>query len=258
MWMRLLKQLKRNFNIDLNKSEMGLTKPTFNYQGNLIHHSCESDHKAVIREIFLKNSYDMSFCPQGRYYESRALINEEPINILDLGAHIGASTVYFSSRFKKANIISVEPSNYSFNYLCRNTELISRITPFNAMVDVKNSDNVHLWDNLNGSWSYGAIKYHDDAKLIGMTKAVTLKYLVSQFTHKDYFLLKVDIEGAEGNLFDSKENEEILNLFDVVVVEIHDWMLPGKMTALKVFKWAVRSNREICIKAENVWFFKPN
>ena len=40
------------------------------------------------------------------------------------------------------------------------------------------------------------------------------------------FLIKIDIEGFEKNLFE--KNYQWIKFFDVIMIELHDWMLPNK------------------------------
>src|ERR1700741_4382586 len=54
----------------------------------------------VFREIFLFNTYDFPV--------------PEPRTIVDAGANIGLSAVYFANRFKDATIFAVEPESSNF------------------------------------------------------------------------------------------------------------------------------------------------
>ena len=48
------------------------------------------------------------------------------------------------------------------------------------------------------------------------------KYKVEQFE-----LIKIDIEGGESELFE--KNIEWIEKFPLIIIELHDWMLPLKM-----------------------------
>jgi hypothetical protein len=67
-------------------------------------------------------------------------------------------------------------------------------------------------------------------------------------------MVKMDIEGAEKDVFSMGGNE--FDDFIIVVVEIHDWMLPWEKTAAGVLEWASRRGRDIVINGENLFLFK--
>jgi hypothetical protein len=64
------------------------------------------------------------------------------------------------------------------------------------------------------------------------------------------FLLKVDIEGAEKSLFTGPA--AVLDQFPIIIMEPHDWMLPGLQTSVEFFRFHAAAGREFSMKNENV------
>ena len=64
----------------------------------------------VFDEIFLKEQYNSHLLPKN------------PKVILDAGANIGLSSVYFANRFPNAQVFALEPENSNYELLSVNTE----------------------------------------------------------------------------------------------------------------------------------------
>lgn len=64
------------------------------------------------------------------------------------------------------------------------------------------------------------------------------------------FILKIDIEGAESELF--QDVEQWLGDWPVVMVEIHDWMLPGSASSANVLKAFAEHGRDVIIRGSTL------
>ena len=66
--------------------------------------------------------------------------------------------------------------------------------------------------------------------------------------------MKIDIEGHEKELFEN--NTEWFDKFKIVIIEIHDWMMPGKSISKNYLNTLVdsmaKNNRDIIIRGENL------
>jgi hypothetical protein len=83
-------------------------------------------------DIFFKNEYNFVAC-------------REPETIIDAGANIGLTSVYFANKFPRSKIIAIEPENGNFEVLLMNVKNYPNIIPVNAalwnecgMIDVLN------------------------------------------------------------------------------------------------------------------------
>ena len=68
------------------------------------------------------------------------------------------------------------------------------------------------------------------------------------------FLIKIDIEGFEQELFSKKI--EWMDKFEIIIIEIHDWMLPTKSISSNFIrslaKTLNKSKRDLIIRGENL------
>jgi FkbM family methyltransferase len=90
-----------------------------------------------MQQVFLDRQYDMEI--------------PEPRTILDLGAYVGYTAVYFANRFPNASIISVEPPGSNFDTLVANTAAYSNIRCLPAAVWHERVE-LTLADSSYGDW----------------------------------------------------------------------------------------------------------
>jgi FkbM family methyltransferase len=123
--------------------------------------------------------------------------------IVDLGANIGLASLYLSHFYPKARLISVEPFPDTYELLSRNlSQLVSagRCELVHAALWHKN-EQVFL-TRPTAQARYDALRVAaDPGPACIETAGVTLASLLERFEIQQIDLLKVDIEGAETNLF---------------------------------------------------------
>jgi hypothetical protein len=64
------------------------------------------------------------------------------------------------------------------------------------------------------------------------------------------FMAKIDIEGFEDVLFYS--NTDWIERFPVIIIELHDWMLPGKANSTNFLRAIAEYDRDLLFRGENV------
>lgn len=168
--------------------------------------------------------------------------------IVDCGANIGASVVYFAKTFPDARIIALEPEPGNFSLLAENAAPFGdRVTSWDKAI-ASTPGTVRLTDPGLGEWGYrtGATA---DGKLLAEVAAVTIDDVLNSAPETKPFVLKVDIEGAEADLFATRG--ATLDLFPVVVVELHDWMWPGTRVSAPFLEWHGQHGREMRTAGEN-------
>src|SRR5215204_1252324 len=62
---------------------------------------------ATLEEVILKEGYNLS-------------INFEPLTIIDGGANIGLTAVFFANKYPKSEIVAIEPEEENFEMLRKN------------------------------------------------------------------------------------------------------------------------------------------
>jgi FkbM family methyltransferase len=145
----------------------------------------------------------------------------DPEVIIDAGAYTGISSVWFAARYPNARIVSLEPDASNFELLQRNASQEKRITPLrealwseDRMVDIS--------DVGNGEWGR-RIDLHSDSQGV---KATSMSSLILRLGLNRVDLLKLDIEGAEADLFEG-DYHAWLQSVDAIAVEIHEDFRPG-------------------------------
>lgn len=140
--------------------------------------------------------------------------------IVDLGAYIGLSALYFANRYPGARIICLEPSASNFQLLTLNTRCYPQIVCRYAAI-WSHACTVSLARQSGGDWGN---QFEEDAE--GTVDACGFGDLVAAYDLERIDLLKVDIEGSEARLFDTSFEEWIPRI-QAVSCELHDHMVPG-------------------------------
>ena len=65
------------------------------------------------------------------------------------------------------------------------------------------------------------------------------------------FIAKIDIEGAEEELFSS--NIAWVDRLPIIIIETHDWMLPGRASSMNFLKAICGKNRDFLFHSENIF-----
>jgi FkbM family methyltransferase len=139
---------------------------------------------------------------------------KDPELIIDLGANIGLSALYFTALFPKARIICVEPGDESYKFLIKNvaSQIQARqITTLKAAVM-----------GTDGNVSFSDSKMHYNSKvtasIIKNTEAFSLHTLYKKYNIQSADLIKMDIEGAEKDVF---ESPDWLYAVKNLIIEMH-------------------------------------
>jgi FkbM family methyltransferase len=147
-------------------------------------------------------------------------LNRSPTTILDLGANIGLSSVYFSRHFPGAEIVCVEPIPENVRLMKQNFYMNSvRATVVEAAIDPM--DGSVLMELEQRDYAHKVVANAGSATRATLTvKALSVPTLLQQLAWDRIGLLKVDIEGHEAALF--ARNCSWLNLVDAMCIECHD------------------------------------
>ena len=148
----------------------------------------------------------------------------KPNIIVDAGANIGLSSLFFTRKFKTSQIYSIEPEKSNYDLLVKNTKEYSHIHPINAALWDKDQL-LNIVDNGEGNASFqtseSVIK-----NTISQIQGMSMQHFMSLNNLNKIDLLKIDIEGSEFELFNS-ENIDWIDAVDNIAIEIHDNIKPG-------------------------------
>ena len=203
----------------------------------------------VFEQIFVAQDYSLGRLRRGRElvqrYEAMLASGKTPI-IVDAGANIGASVVYWGIHFPKAQILAIEPDKANFALLRKNTQGLNVILYEAAIGSIEGS--ASLSDPGEGEWGYRTAR--DDA---GGLPILSMNSLLAGgiAANAAPFIAKIDIEGAEADLF-AASTDWVQN-FDLLIIELHDWMLPGQGTSRNFLKCIATLDRDFLHIGENIF-----
>lgn len=150
----------------------------------------------------------------------------DPAVIVDAGAHIGLASVWFANRYPNARVIALEPESANFDLLVRNTSAYANVEPRQAAL-WSSSGTIRLTDPGQGSWAFRVegVADGDGATITGEVPCVALGDLIDELDLGRIDLLKVDIEGAEREVFAA--SQPWIDRVDAIAIELHDRHEPG-------------------------------
>jgi FkbM family methyltransferase len=168
--------------------------------------------------------------------------------ILDLGANVGLSPLYFAKNWPAAQVIAVEPDSQNFRLLCENTAGNDHIVPVNAAVASEDGA-VRICNADEDAWARRTeTAAPGGSGSIPALSVASLMKLAPEGSRP--FIAKIDIEGFESNLF--SQNTSWVDLFPVLYIELHDWMLPGHGTSNNFLRVISQLQRDFILSGENV------
>jgi FkbM family methyltransferase len=169
----------------------------------------KSVDKWILAENILLDSYNLNKLKQDAFDQ-----------IFDVGANIGGFSVNAGSRFKKAKIMSFEPSKANISLLRKNillNKLANRVKIIEAAVSVSNRKTIKLFQGTD----YGSNSTHVPSSNVDVVKNFNLLAIENSITKKS--LLKIDIEGGEIDIF-KKKNVKFLKKFKMIALEYHHFL----------------------------------
>jgi FkbM family methyltransferase len=168
--------------------------------------------------------------------------------IIDCGANIGASAVWFARLFPNARVVALEPEEHNYEILCLNCRTYPNITCEQAAISCV-EETVYVEDPGNGDWGF---RTTSNCILSNPSvPAYSIEGIEGQFPEADLLLVKIDIEGGEARLFES--NLAWIERAMLIVIELHDWMLPGAANSQSCLKALSEHNRDFVFIGENVF-----
>jgi len=151
-------------------------------------------------------------------------------------------------RYPEAHIVAVEPAPDNFALLYKNS-LGGDVDP--RQMGIGSTDGCASLRNPGG----GGMSYRTNESQNGTGLGIEILSFNTLLVSKPAavyttFLLKVDIKGAEKSLFPG--NTSGINQFPLIIMEPHDWLLPGQQTSVDFFRFHASAGREFSMKHENI------
>lgn len=178
------------------------------------------DDYYVIKEIFADGVYDFNDYSDNEY------------SVIDIGMNIGTASIYFASKSNVKNVYSFEPFSETFNLALNNISINDVIGKkvHSYRYGLSNADkNISLFYNENQK-SGMSTQEDINTKFCGNSnekQEICLKdsgniiNKIIQENNNSKFILKVDCEGEEYNIFKRLNEIGIVGKFQIIMLEWH-------------------------------------
>lgn len=196
----------------------------------------------VFDQVFIRNDYQHPMMP------------DEAKVVIDAGANVGYSVLYFRKKYPTATILALEPDPENYAMLRKNCDHLNNVILLNAALWKTNTTLALSFTGDDGrSLNAWGVRTHE-AKTTSkdITPAYSILYLMEKYAIDEIDVCKIDIEGAEKAVFEDVDAAwyDKVNLF---VIETHDRFAKGSDAAVKS---ALPLEKWMCAKKTENQFFK--
>ncbi len=182
-----------------------------------------------MEHIYICCDYDLSSISRYSeimgHYELIVKSYKVPL-VIDCGANIGLASKYFFQTYPNSKVVAIEPDAGNF-----------------AMAKINNEgNNISLFQAaISSEAGEGSLIDMGAANAFRVTKGIggeldfiTVNSILDSNIGCTPFIIKIDIEGFESDLF--SENVEWIDKFPVIIIELHDWMVPKSNNSMNFLK----------------------
>lgn len=210
------------------------------------------DYRAA-NQIFVNEDYNLKkfarFEEINNYQDGLIKKNLKPL-IIDCGGHIGLASKYFSVIYPHSKIILIEPEISNFENAIKNNLNNANIEFLNVAIGSENGK-CEMFNPGIGNWGYRTIKNNE-----GDLNVISVNQILKEYKKQNEmpFIIKIDIEGFENELF--SKNIEWIDIFPIIIIELHDWMLPKTSNSINFLSEISKRNRDFLYVGENIFSIK--
>ena len=178
-----------------------------------VHVRLRTSDVSVLSQVFLTEGYKLELLKQ-------------PKVIVDAGANIGLTSIYYASKYPGARIFAIEPESSNYAMLKTNTEPYAQITAIRAGL-WKSNTALDVIDPCLGKYGFQTRDHcrMNDSCSSESVPGVTIDRLMADYGIEYIDILKIDIEGAEREVFANAM--PWISKVGIIEIEIHDRLMPG-------------------------------
>lgn len=145
--------------------------------------------------------------------------------IVDAGAHIGLSSIWYALRFPDAHIIAIEPEPNNYSILKKNTVIFKNIIALEGALWYREKP-LKIKEGCKDTWGFRVEETSDKNGI----QSFTMNDIMNHLVYKKIDVLKMDIEGSEVEVL---SNSNIwVNSIDLILIEHHERFRPGCLKAI--------------------------
>lgn len=211
----------------------------------------------VFKQVFERKEYRYLIEYAAKHHAP--FLRKKHLTIIDCGSNIGLATVFFISELKKHHLqifcIEADADNYKANL--KNTQDYPFVTVINkALWNSNEALVVHndFRDSQHWSRRVKTAAEHSTLNDFKVVQGITFRELKEKYSIEGIDILKIDVEGAESNLFSDDSIDEVLESVESIAIEIHDEFDCRQMVCDKLskngFKWTQAGEITIGIKVD--------
>lgn len=167
-----------------------------------------------------------------------------PKTIIDAGANVGFASIFFKSKYKNSEILALEIETENCTYFEKNMKKFENIELLQKGLYNKKVKLI-IEDPFNATNSYIIKEVNDHEKY--MLESITIDDILAYKKWDTIDLLKIDIEGAEKNVFESNY-ENWLPKTKIIMIETHDRIISkcsyNVMKAINNFNFILYTTNE--------------
>lgn len=160
----------------------------------------------VFRQIFLADEY------------GHVQLSRDAKLVVDCGANVGYSAAYFLTKCPNAHVIAVEPDGRNFELLKQNLDAYDGRTTLIFAGIWSHQTQLKVIRQNSGEWATQVVECKEDEQ--GDLDAVDIQTLLCASDYSTIDVMKIDIEGAESELF-SRNYEGWIDRVNTFVIELH-------------------------------------
>lgn len=199
----------------------------------------------VAKDVFTDRAYQLDDRAPDiqKFYEAVVASGRKPL-IIDCGANSGMATRYYKETYPAAHVVAVEPVATNLE-LAKENNSASGIDYYLAGIGCEEG-RAAIQNPDADNWGYRT-ELDDE----GPIEIISVNKLLSRYAALVPFIIKIDIEGFENNLF--SRNTEWLDKFPLLVMETHDWMLPRAGNSRNFLREVSKFDRDFLFHAKTVF-----
>lgn len=166
--------------------------------------------------------------------------------ILDCGANVGYSSIYLLNKYPNAHVIAVEPDEENFKVCQKNLASYSeRVSLIRSAIWSREAGLVICQGGDGREWGIQVKECPDNQKPDLL--ATDILTLLENSGFKTIDLLKIDVEGAEVEIF-SQNYQKWLGKVKNIVIELHDEKCEKTfLSALSEYKCDISKSGELTV-----------
>lgn len=203
----------------------------------------------TLGQVFISEDYQLDRLPRCAellaFRDAVVAAGKKPL-IIDAGGNIGFAARYFADNHPGSHVVCIEPDADNAALARRNNDP-QQVTVLQAAIGSEASRG-HI---LNAGADNNA--YRIERSAAGGIEIVSINELLARHDADGYvpFIAKIDIEGFEAELF--SRNTEWIARFPLLIVELHDWMLPRSASTGPFLRAISAHDRDFLHFGENVF-----